>query len=176
MTFYPAFSEYKIRENGESAEMTLLFKNPRESYEKFGNSQEVHIKFIFYGYKPIINVECTVPKKPKTPYLESGHFILPLCSGGLSFCFDKTGGVIHLESDIIRNGNTEIYCLESFVHASENGVGIGVISKDTPLFSVGGSGILKFRSEYEKPIDNKLYFNLFNNQWRTNFRSGFRAI
>lgn len=169
MTFYPAFSEYKIRENGESAEITLLFKNPRESYEKFGNSQEVHIKFIFYGYKPIINVECTVPKKPKTPYLESGHFILPLCSGGLSFCFDKTGGVIHPESDIIRNGNTEIYCLESFVHASENGVGIGVISKDTPLFSVGGSGILKFRSEYEKPIDNKLYFNLFNNQWGTNF-------
>lgn len=169
MTFYPKLSDYKIRENGESAEITLLFKNPRESVDNFGNPEEIRIKFVFYGYKPIIDAECDIIKKPKTPYLESGHFILPLCDGDLKLCFDKTGGIIHPESDIIRNGNTEIYCLESFVHASDGGVGIGVISKDSPLFSVGGSGILKFRSEYKAPSDNKLYFNLFNNQWGTNF-------
>lgn len=169
MTFYPAFSEYKIRENGESAEIILIFKNPRESVEKFGNSDEIRVKFTFYGYKPIIDVECEITEKPKTPYLESGHFIIPLCGGGLNFCFDKTGSIIHPESDIIRNGNTEVYCLESFVHASDGGTGIGIISRDMPLFSVGDIGILKFRSEYEEAPENKLYFNLFNNQWGTNF-------
>ena len=47
--------------------------------------------------------------------------------------------------------------------------GVGVCAPETPLVSIGEPGCWKFDKTYvpEKPI---LYFNLFNNQWTTNYR------
>jgi hypothetical protein len=51
----------------------------------------------------------------------------------------------------------------------KKGRGVGVCAPDTPLVSLGKPGCYKYDRTYvpEKP---SIYFNLFNNQWSTNYR------
>ncbi|MBR7133513.1 MAG: hypothetical protein IKD04_08270 [Clostridia bacterium] len=167
--FFPLFDSLKIRENGESAEVTITYNSDKESFESYGNAEKILVKFIFYGYKPQIDVECELINKQSSPVLESGHFMFPLCDGRLDFCFDKLGSVVHPAEDIIENANTALYCAESFIHAQAESCGITLITNDTPLFSLGDIGIFKYYEKFERPENNTVYFNLFNNQWGTNF-------
>lgn len=167
--FYPALKDISVRENGESAEIKAVFVSDDESFSQYGNAETITVSFVFYGYKPQIDVECLLKNKQASPYLESGHFVLPLNNGKMDFCFDKLGCIVRPDRDILECCNNSLYCLENFVHAQADNCGITVISKDMPLFSIGDIGILKYSQKYTEPKNNFLYFNLFNNQWGTNF-------
>ena len=52
----------------------------------------------------------------------------------------------------------------------DNGFGVGVCPIDSPLISLGKPGSHKFSRRYV-PKKPWIYFNLYNNQWQTNFPS-----
>lgn len=168
-TFYPDFSHLDVAENGESVRVDLWYTADEVSRKKYGNAEKIHVIFTLYGYKPQIDIQCVIENKEATPYLESGHLILPLFDEMTDFSFDKLGNVIHPENDIIRDGNHALYCMDEFFHAQAGDCGMTVASNDLSLFSIGDIGILKFNHEYSTPKSNHVFFNLFNNQWGTNF-------
>jgi alpha-mannosidase len=51
-----------------------------------------------------------------------------------------------------------------------SGYGVGVCPLDSPLVSLGEPGLYKTGATYQ-PKAARLYFNLYNNQWQTNFRN-----
>ena len=72
--------------------------------------------------------------------------------------------------DIIEGANRYLYAVGTGVAMfDEKGNGIGVCGPDTPLVSLGMPGCWKFDRTYV-PKKASIYFNLFNNQWSTNYR------
>ena len=72
--------------------------------------------------------------------------------------------------DIIAGANRYMYAVGTGVAMfDKQGRGVGVCAPETPLLSLGVPGIWKFDKTYipEKPT---VWFNLFNNQWTTNYR------
>jgi hypothetical protein len=73
-------------------------------------------------------------------------------------------------TDIVAGANRYVYAVGTGVAMfDDEGKGVGVCAPDTPLVSLGTPGCWKFDRTHvpEKP---SVYFNLFNNQWSTNYR------
>jgi hypothetical protein len=73
-------------------------------------------------------------------------------------------------SDIVPGANRHLYAVSTGVAVFDaQGCGGAACSPDTPLVSLGEPGCWKFSLDYvpQKPI---VYFNLFNNQYSTNYR------
>jgi alpha-mannosidase len=73
-------------------------------------------------------------------------------------------------NDIISGANRYMYAVGTGVAVFDNqGRGVGVCAPETPLVSIGVPGCWKFDRTYV-PEEPSIYFNLFNNQWTTNYR------
>ncbi|MBN4049410.1 hypothetical protein JYT70_00735, partial [bacterium AH-315-N14] len=118
--------------------------------------------------KEYVEFEYEIVEKQETPYVESGHFVFPLAADVPSYSINKIGSVIDPCTDILKDANHVLYCLENWVDVCDKGEGLLFISFDTPLLSIGKPGIERYSPDYvpQEPI---IYFNAFNNQWGTNF-------
>ena len=71
--------------------------------------------------------------------------------------------------DIIDGGNRELLCLNSGMTVTgSDGDGVGLCPLDSPLVSLGDPGLWKF-SMHDFPRRGRVFINLYNNQWDTNF-------
>ncbi|MDD3279755.1 MAG: glycoside hydrolase family 38 C-terminal domain-containing protein [Lachnospiraceae bacterium] len=134
-----------------------------------------------YGDAPTMVVSITLPKagneifvtldlkdKEKTPYIESGSFVLDLAGKPEEYLMEKQGQIINPATDIAPCANHVLYALENFAAADFGTYGLCVRPLDTPLCSIGEDGIYTWRKEYQEQKP-QLFFNLFNNMWGTNF-------
>jgi len=136
-----------------------------------GMPQSVSIRLSLYADIPIADLEIAYQKQPDG-WPEAGWICLPFNLEKFNFRLGRLGADI----DPIKDITTE-YCnyhqmwLNTGAAVYENdGFGVGVCPVDSPLISLGKPGSHKFSRRYvpEKPW---LYFNLYNNQWQTNFPS-----
>ena len=148
--------------------LKTVFAVSGESIEKYGNAAEITREIIMYDDAEFVDCHFHITGKEKTPFLEAGHIAFPLNIEGFSVAVNKTGTVIDPSKDIVENANNNLFCCDKWIDVSNNNVGMLFIPRDTPLFSVSEKGIEKFSGKYggENP---DVFFNLFNNQWGTNF-------
>ena len=134
-----------------------------------GMPQSVSIRLTLYADMPVADLEIAYQKQPDG-WPEAGWICLPFNFEKFKFRLGRLGADIDPTTDI-----TTEYCnyhqmwLNTGVAVYEKGgFGVGVCPVDSPLISLGKPGSHKFSRRYV-PKKPWIYFNLYNNQWQTNF-------
>lgn len=154
-----------VRFDGDA--VVCEYKNVDESVKEYGNSDTVRVVYTVLGKS--VNVRLTLNNKQASPFVEGGNFIFDFNLENPEYTINKVGSLVNPEKDVAINANNKMYCMENFIDITDGKKSIALISRDAPLFSIGESGVYKFSGVYEKRNDAKIYVNLFNNQWGTNF-------
>lgn len=167
-SFRPELSEVSLRCDEHLQSVICRFRSPQDAHMDYGDAAEIESTVTLYPTHPWIDLELRLVAKEPTPFLESGHLVFPVAAREPCYAVAKTGGVIDPLVDIPRNANRGLLCCDGWVDVGDGSDGLLFIPIDTPLLSIGEIGISRFDGDYlpERPL---LYFNLFNNQWGTNF-------
>lgn len=136
-----------------------------------GPTQTLATKLTLYADLPVVDLEVRC-EKPLEGWPEAGWICLPFNLESPKFRLGKLGGDLDPTRDLtVENANYRQMWLHTGVAVfGESGYGVGLCPLDSPLVSLGEPGSHKFDPRYE-PKTARVYFNLFNNQWQTNFRS-----
>jgi hypothetical protein len=163
-TYHPTYRSYSIEHD------TVIFNYENmESVKKYGDAEQIAIEVTLPPAGEELFVSVRLKNKKETPYIESGSFLVPLAENTPEYLVNKSNAVLNPATDIQEDANHVFYCLENYISAAGDQNGICVIAKDTPLVSLGDTGIYKYRNTYKTPEEPIMYFNLYNNMWGTNF-------
>jgi hypothetical protein len=163
-TYQPIFKSYSIDMN------TISFiYQAEESAQRFGDAEGIRLEVTLPPKGEELFVSLHLTNKKETPYVESGTLLFPFAQESAQYKINKSNNLIDPSKDIQMSANHVFYCIENFITLMNGRKGLCIIAKDTPLISLGETGVLKYRNEYEDPAEPITYFNLFNNMWGTNF-------
>ncbi len=130
---------------------------------------DVMTRVILAADAPYVDIEVSV-EKPADPWPEAGWVCLPFNVKEPQFRLGRAGSIIDPAKDIVPGANRHLYAVSTGVAVFDaEGRGAGVCGLDTPLVSLGEPGCWKYSLDYV-PKKPTVYFNLFNNQWTTNYR------
>lgn len=134
-----------------------------------GIAYPVTTRVILHGDSPYVDLELTI-EKPADNWPEAGWICLPFKVDAPQFRVGRNGFIMDPAKDIIAGANRYMYAVGTGVAVMDAaGSGVGVCGPETPLVSLGQPGCWKFDLDYV-PTKPAVYFNLFNNQWSTNYR------
>ena len=132
-------------------------------------AKAVTLKYTLALGQPYLDVEWSVDDKTPDPLPEGGWLCLPFNIEQPKFELSRLGSLIDPAKDIIDGGNRELLCLNSGMTVTgPDGDGVGLCPLDSPLVSLGDPGLWKF-SMHDFPRRGRVFINLYNNQWDTNF-------
>ena len=167
-TFLPALEAVECVQKGEMAQLLIWAVNPEESVKKYGNCRKVKTTLTFYSDRKDVDVQVELLEKQASPYVESGHVLFPIGMDSPRIVVDKMGQAVDIATEIRKDANHCLYCVDRFIHLEEKESSVTITSRQAPLWSVGENGVYRFRKGYAPSLP-VLYSNLFNNSWGTNF-------
>ena len=130
---------------------------------------DVTTRIILTADAPYVDIEVTVDK-PADPWPEAGWICLPFNVNQPQFRVGRAGSIMDPAKDIVPGANRHLYAVSTGVAVFDaQGCGSAACGPDTPLVSLGEPGCWKYSLDYV-PKKPAVYFNLFNNQWTTNYR------
>lgn len=150
-----------------SSIVVSLQPDDKKTVTEYGNANKIIVKYTLLGER--LNVKLQLINKEATPIIEGGFFTLDLNCENAEYYLNKVGTVINPKTDIIKNANNLLYCVENWLDIVEGNNGLTIITHDAPLLSIGEMPLYKFRGEYMESKEKIIYINLFNNMWGTNF-------
>ena len=161
----PVDMKAEVRQGAVSATVTMT------AQASPGPVPAVTLQFTLYrGDVSYIDMQWTVNGKQPDPWPEAGWICLPFKIDQPQFRLGRVGSIMDPSKDIIRGANHDIFCLSSGLTVSgPGGEGVGVVPLDSPLVSLGRPGIYRYDREW-KEREPKIFINLFNNIWGTNFQ------
>ena len=133
------------------------------------NPDPVQLKIYLYNDLPYLDLEWEIINKTANRTPEGGWICLPFNIKNPQWKLGRIGSVTNPAEDIIASSNFHLFALQSGVSVrGEDGYGVAVCPLDNPLVSLGEPGLWKFSKSWteRKP---RIYINLFNNMWNTNF-------
>ena len=135
-----------------------------------GLAKAYEMRFSFPDHLPCVDITWRVEDKTPDPIPEGGWLCLPFNVEGPTFRVGRIGGTIDPTKDIIFGANKDILCADRAitVRSGPGGVGVGVVSADLPLWSLGRPGLWRYEPDYV-PTEPEVFANLYNNQWNTNY-------
>ena len=135
-----------------------------------GLAKAYELRFTFPDHLPCVDIAWRVEGKTPDPIPEGGWLCLPFNVEGPSFRVGRIGGTIDPTKDIIFGANRDILCADRAitVRSGPGGAGVGVVSADLPLWSLGRPGLWRYEPDYV-PTEPEVFANLYNNQWNTNY-------
>ncbi len=152
-------------EPGEVA-TTAILSSPLDA----GLGQAVTTKFTLYRDLPVVDLEVTVHDKPFDPWPEAGWICLPFNLDAPRFRLARLGSIVDPARDIVPGCNFDQIALNGGLTVTgQDGRGIGLCALDSPVVSLGDPGGWKYTKTWT-PRKGRVFVNLFNNQWTTNFR------
>lgn len=137
--------------------------------DQAGIDYPVTTRIHLHDHADYLDLELTI-NKPADNWPEAGWICLPFKIDTPRFRVGRHGFIMDPAKDIVPGTNRHMYAVGTGVAVFDGqGRGVGVCGPDTPLVSLGTPGCWKFDRNYvpKKPV---VYFNLFNNQWTTNYR------
>jgi hypothetical protein len=159
MSLHIEYSAIKV-----SAVMTGTLPGP-------GMLQSVSIRLTLYADMPVADLEIGYQKQPDG-WPEAGWICLPFKFRKFNFRLGRLGADIDPTTDITTDycNYHQMWLNTGAAVYEDGGFGIGLCPIDSPLISLGIPGSHKFSRRYV-PKKPWIYFNLYNNQWQTNFPS-----
>lgn len=119
--------------------------------------------------QPWVELAVTLTEKPFDAWPEAGWICLPFKMEEPQFCLERLGSLVDPSKDIVAGCNFHQFALSGGMTITENGRGVGLCALDSPLVSLGEPGCWKYSKTFA-PRKARVFINLFNNQWSTNFR------
>ncbi len=130
----------------------------------------VTARWTLYHDQPWVDFELTVQDKPLDPWPEAGWICLPFKLDDPAFRLARLGSIVDPAKDIVAGCNFHQFALNGGMTISDpTGQGVGLCPLDSPLVSLGEPGCWKYSKNFT-PRKPRVFVNLFNNQWSTNFR------
>jgi hypothetical protein len=138
-----------------------------EPKEKHGHKYSVIITL--YRNSPYIELIWSINGKPADPWPEAGWITFPFNISQPVFKLGRPGAVVNPATDFIKGTNMDYYFLTTGMAVTEKtGHGFGITSPDIPGISLDRPGLWKYTPGFV-PKKPNVFFNLYNNQWSTNF-------
>jgi hypothetical protein len=163
-TYRPVYQSYSINED-----TVIFFYQTNESAQKYGDAEQIKLEVTLPPAGEELFVSLHLINKNETPFVESGTLLFPFAQEGTRYRINKSNVVIDPSTDIQEGANHVFYCMENYITMMGKQNGLCIVAKDSPLVSLGSSGILDYRQNYKEPNEPIACFNLFNNMWGTNF-------
>ncbi len=133
------------------------------------NPHDYSIIVTLYQGQPYIELNWAIHSKEAEPWPEAGWIPFSLNVKNPSFKAGRLGGVVDPARDFIKGSNFDYYFLNTGIAViDDHGNGYGISSPDVPGISLERPGLWKYSGEFI-PRDPTVLFNLYNNQWSTNF-------
>jgi alpha-mannosidase len=152
-----------IQQDGSAKTVTLRCTNAAPL------ANAVTIRYTLYHAKPYLDIEWAIDGKTPNPIPEGGWICLPFAIEHPEFRLARLGSIIDPATDIIEGGNRHLLCLNSGMTVTgPDGFGVGICPLDSPLVSLDEPGLWLFSLHFI-PKRARIYVNLYNNQWDTNF-------
>jgi len=132
----------------------------------------VSLQFTVYrGWSRYVDMQWSVTGKQADPWPEAGWICLPFNINQPRFRLGRVGSIIDPSKDLVCGANHDVFCLSSglTVSGTGGGQGVGVAPLDSPLVSLGRPGLYRYDREWTDR-EAKVFVNLFNNVWGTNFQ------
>lgn len=131
----------------------------------------VTTKILMQQGNPYFDIEITLDKNIADPMPEALWVSLPFNIDQPQYRLGRFGSIIDPVKDLnVKGVNRYMYNVGTGVAVvDKNGAGIGICPLDATLVSIGETGGWKYDTTYV-PTKPYIYFNLFNNQWSTNYR------
>ncbi len=133
------------------------------------NPHEYSIIVTLYSGQPYVELTWAIDHKNAEPWPEAGWIPFSFNVKNPTFKVGRLGGVVNPAKDFIKGSNHDYFFLNTGIAIlDEEGKGFGVSSPDVPGVSLDRPGLWKYSGDFipEKP---NVFFNLYNNQWSTNF-------
>jgi hypothetical protein len=136
-----------------------------------GPAQTVATRLTLYADLPVADLEARC-QKPLDAWPEAGWLCLPFKLDQPAFRLGKLGGDLDFAKDITVDWSNrrQLWLNTGAAVYEPSGYGVGVCPLDSPLVSLGEPGLHKAGATYQ-PQTARLFFNLYNNKWQTNFRN-----
>lgn len=127
------------------------------------------LTFTLYRNKPAVELIWSINGKPADAWPEGGWISFPFNIDNPHFKLGRIGAVVDPATDFVKGSNAD-YCFLSTGMAvlDSNNQGFGISSPDAPGVSLDRPGLWKYSPGFV-PHQANVFFNLYNNQWSTNF-------
>jgi len=125
--------------------------------------------FTLYENKPAVEVIWSINGKPADAWPEGGWISFPFNIENAKFKLGRLGAVVDPSKDFVKGTNLDYGFINTGVGVlDKNNQGFGVTSPDVPGVSLDRPGLWKYSTDFV-PQKGNVFFNLYNNQWSTNF-------
>jgi alpha-mannosidase len=125
--------------------------------------------FTLYENKPNVEVIWSINGKPADPWPEAGWISFPFNIENAQFKLGRLGAVLDPAKDFVKGTNLDYGFINTGIGVlDKNNQGFGVTSPDVPGVSLDRPGLWKYSTDFV-PHKGNVFFNLYNNQWSTNF-------
>jgi alpha-mannosidase len=131
--------------------------------------QDYLLSINLYHGSPNIELIWSINGKIADSWPEAGWISFPFNIPNPSFKLGRLGGITDPSTDFVEGSNFD-YCFLNTGMAilDKQNNGMGICSPDAPGISLGEPGLWKYTGKYA-PKEANVFFNLYNNQWSTNF-------
>ncbi len=139
----------------------------------FGSTDRVpHAYTLVYELEagtPALKITCSIHAKPADPWPEAGWLAFPFAIDDPEFRVGRLGGIADPSKDFVKGSNYDYFLIQHGVALfDKDGAGFAVTSPDAPAVSLDRPGLWTWSGDFI-PRRANVFFNLFNNQWSTNF-------
>ncbi len=149
--------------NGISIQATIFGKL------KATDEQNYLVTYILTENQPYAEIVWGIDGKKPNAIPEAGWLSFPFDIKNPEYRFNRIGGIVDPQKDFVDRTNQDFCFLNTSMAMFDNqGAGIGLNSPSSPGVSIDNPGLYKF-SKKKKLSTGKVFINLFNTQWGTNF-------
>jgi len=133
------------------------------------NPHDYTMIYSLYKNLPFVEVQWGITGKSPEPWPEGGWISFPFNIDNPTFRLGRLGSIVDPATDYIKNSNLD-YCFVNtgIAVTGSDKKGFGISSPDVPGISLDRPGLWKFTRNFI-PSNPNVFFNLYNNQWSTNF-------
>jgi alpha-mannosidase len=133
------------------------------------NPHDYSVIITLYRGQPYVEINWAIHGKEAEPWPEAAWIPFSFNVKNPDFKAGRLGAVVDPAKDFIRGSNFDYFFLNTGVAVvDKQGDGYGVSSPDVPGISLGRPGLWRYSGDFI-PKTPELFFNLYNNQWSTNF-------
>lgn len=119
--------------------------------------------------RPALKITWSMQSKSADPWPEAGWLAFPFGIDDPQFRVGRLGGIADPSKDFVKGSNFDYYMVQHGVAlVGRDGAGFAVTSRDAPAVSLDRPGLWTWSGDF-LPQRANVFFNLFNNQWSTNF-------
>jgi len=133
------------------------------------DKQDYLITYTLYENQPYVEINWGVDGKKPSSLPEAGWLAFPFAVENPNYKLNRIGGITDPQSEFVVNTNHDFYFLNtSITMFDESGKGVVLNCPNSPGISIDERGLFKFSGK-KNLTTGKVFTNLYNTQWGTNF-------